>query len=131
MDAARDNEALIRRWYQARARGDLEEVRALLDGDLRWHDPYPEPHGGDLQGADRVIEQVFGAAEETGATFRLHDVLANEEHAVALVEWSATMRGETLNGREVAVFHIRDGRIAEVWFHPEDAQRYAEFFSGS
>lgn len=122
-------EELIRRWYGARSRNDLGEVRAMLADDLHWHDPYPEPHGGDLVGADRVIHQVFGAINETGATFRLHDVLANEEHAVALVEWSATVDNETMDGREVAVFHLRDGLIAEVWFYPEDLQRYSEFFS--
>jgi ketosteroid isomerase-like protein len=123
------NEALVRRWYDARARGDLAEVRELLASDLRWHDPYPEPYGGDLVGADAVIDQVFGAAQETGATFRLHDVMASDEHAVALVEWSATVAGETIDGREVAVFHVRDGKVAEVWFYPEEPQRYAEFFS--
>lgn len=107
------NEVLIRCWYDARSRGDLPEVRELLSEDLRWHDPYPEPRGGDLLGADAVINQVFGAAQETGAIFRLHDVMASDEHAVALVEWSATVSGETMDGREVAVFHVRDGKIAE------------------
>jgi uncharacterized protein len=125
------NHEVVHRWYEARGRGDLDEVRRLLHDDLRWHDPYPEPHGGDIVGADRVLEQVFGAAEETGATFRLHDLLANERHAVALVEWSATVAGETMHGREVAVFHVTDGRIAEVWFSPEEPDRYAEFFGGS
>jgi uncharacterized protein len=123
------NEDLIRRFYEARGRGDLDLVRSILAPDVRWHDPYPEPHGGDLVGAGAVMGQVFAAGAETGASFRLHDVLANDEHAVALVEWSATVAGETLDGREVGVYHVRDGRIAEVWFHPEDVQGYAEFFS--
>jgi ketosteroid isomerase-like protein len=123
------NEDLIRRFYDARARDDLDAVRSILAPDVRWHDPYPEPHGGDLVGAEAVIRQVFAAAGETEARFGLHDVLANDEHAVALVEWSATVAGETLDGREVGVYHVRDGRITEVWFLPEDVQGYTEFFS--
>lgn len=77
-----------------------------------------------------MIDQVFAAAEESQARFRLHDAVANDEHAVALVEWSATIGGRTLHGREVGIYHVRNGRVTEVWFHPEDPQAYAEFFAG-
>jgi ketosteroid isomerase-like protein len=55
---------LIRRLYAARARDDREEVRAILHDDVRWHDPYPPPHGGDLVGAEAVIGGVIERAGE-------------------------------------------------------------------
>lgn len=126
------NVELIRRFYEARARGDRETVRAILDEDVAWHDPYPPPHGGDLRGAEAVFRDIFERASELtkGTTrLRLHDVLANDTHAVALVNWSATYKGRTMQGREVAVYHVRDGRITEAWFYPEDKSASDEFFS--
>ncbi len=126
------NIELIRKFYDARARGDRETLRAILDEDVAWHDPYPPPHGGDLSGAEAVFREIFDKASElTGGTTRmwLHDVLANDAHAVALVNWSATHRGRTMEGREVAVYHVRDGKITEAWFYPEDKSASDEFFS--
>jgi ketosteroid isomerase-like protein len=36
------------------------------------------------------------------------------------VEWSATREGASLEGREVTVYRIREGRIAEASFHQDD-----------
>jgi hypothetical protein len=123
---------LIREFYVARARGDRKMIRAMLDEDVAWHDPYPPPHGGDLRGAEAVMRDIFDRAGEltNGSTCMwLHDVLANDAHAVALVNWWATYKGRTMEGREVAVYHIRDGKITEVWFYPEDKAASDAFFS--
>ena len=126
------NVELIRRFYDARARGDRETLRAILDVDVAWHDPYPPPHGGDLRGAEAVFAEIFDRASELteGTTcVRLSDVMATKAHAVALVNWSATHRGRTMEGREIAVYHVRDGKITEAWFYPEDKSASDEFFS--
>ncbi|MDX6272159.1 MAG: uncharacterized protein QOD28_3382 [Acidobacteriota bacterium] len=126
------NVELIRKFYDARARGDRETLSALLDEDVAWHDPYPPPHGGDLRGAEAVFRDIFDRASElTGGTTRLwlHDVLANDVHAVALVNWSSTHKGRTMEGRELAVYHVHNGRITEAWFYPEDKSASDEFFS--
>ena len=125
------NAAPIHKFYEARACGDRQMVRALMAEDIAWHDPYPPPHGGDLHGREAVFRDIFDAAGELteGSTrFWLHDVLANDEHAVALVHWSSTYRGKTMESREVAVFHVRGGKIAEAWFYPEDPEAVKEFF---
>jgi ketosteroid isomerase-like protein len=126
------NAVLIRRFYDARARDDREAMREILDEDIAWHDPYPPPHGGDLRGAEAVFRDIFDRASElTAGTTRmsLHDVLANDAHAVALVNWSATHKGRTMKGREVAVYHVRAGKITEAWFYPEDKSASDEFFA--
>lgn len=126
------NAELLRKFYDARARDDRETIVAMLDEDVAWHDPYPPPHGGDLRGAEAVLSDIFDRAGKlTGGTTRmwLHDVLANDVHAVALVNWSSTYKGRTMEGREVAVYHVRDGKITEAWFYPEDKAASDEFFA--
>jgi len=54
--------------------------------------------------------------ELTGGTFsiELHDVLANDEHAAALITIRGERAGRQLNDNTVQTYHIRDGAVAEV-----------------
>ena len=122
------HEQVVRDLYAARERGDLEAVAALLDPDIDWHEPYD--FLGDIKGRERVIETLREAVEATRGTFRihLHDVLANDEHAVALVEWSARRDARAMQGQEIAVYHVRDGVVREVWFTANDPGSVNDFF---
>lgn len=125
------NVTLVRRFYDARARNDRQEVAEILAEDVSWHDPYPPPHGGDLVGADAVFRDIFDKAGElTGGTtrLRLHDVIADNDLAVAIVYWSSSYRGGRMEGKEAAVYRIREGKIVEAWFHPADKAVSDQFF---
>jgi ketosteroid isomerase-like protein len=122
------NEKVVRDLYAARERGDLDAVAQLLAPDIDWHEPYE--YLGDIKGRDHVIETLREAIDATGGTFRihLHDVLANDEHAVALVQWSARRDARAMQGQEIAVYHVRDGVVREVWFTANDPGSVDEFF---
>lgn len=122
------NEQVVRELYAARERGDLDRVRELLAPDIRWHEPYE--YFGDIEGREHVLETLRESVEATGGTFRinLHDVLANDEHAVALVQWSARRDARAMQGQEIAVYHVRDGVVQEVWFTANDPGSVDEFF---
>lgn len=117
---------LVRELYEAREQADLDRVRALLAEDVVWHEPdVGTKNTGDLRGPEEVISMLTSARERSGGTFRLvpREVVANGEHAVAMVDWSAEMNGESgesLEGKEVAVYRIREGKIVEVSFHQDD-----------
>ncbi|HET9373138.1 MAG TPA: nuclear transport factor 2 family protein [Vicinamibacterales bacterium] len=126
-----DNVTLVREFYAARERGDRDRIRGILSEDVAWHDPYPPPHGGDLNGRDAVFRDVFDAAGQmTGGTTRLwiENVMATGRHAAAVIGWSSTFRGRTMTGQELAVFHIESGRIVEAWFYPDDPEAVLAFF---
>ncbi len=128
---AHPNEGLVRRLYAARERGDLDTVREILAPDVVWTDPYPPPFGGTFHRRDALFEGLFAAIENDleASGLELHDVVANDEHAVALVNWWAVRGGRRMDGREVGIYHVRDGRVTEVWFITEDKQASDEFFS--
>lgn len=76
--------------------------------------------------------ELFGRAVElTGGTLRLelHDVLANDEHAVALFISRAERAGRRLEDHTVQVTHLGDGKVTEIWLHPGDAYAGDEFWS--
>jgi ketosteroid isomerase-like protein len=123
--------AVVRGLYEARAKGDLEGAAAFLAEDVEWHEPYE--YLGSLKGRNAVMSAIRQSVEETHGTFKLdlHDVLESSEHVVALVRFSAERHERRMSGKEVGIFHVRNGLIQEVWFATdEDVDAVSEFMRG-
>jgi ketosteroid isomerase-like protein len=123
---------LIRDFYAARARRDLVAVRDAIAPDVVWHEAGSRPpYTGDLVGREAVLAMMVKAAELTDGTFRLDldDVLANDRHTVALVSWVAERGERALRGKEIAVYRIREGRLAEAWFYADDLRTVEAFWA--
>ena len=116
--------------YEAFAAGDLAAVGDLLSDDIVWHSGGSNILTGDYVGKEAVLGFFGLLMQESGGSFRndIHDMLANDEHGVALVTMSATRGGESFEGRVVHVFHMNDGKMTEFWAIPEDQSRYDEFW---
>ena len=122
---------VVRGLYEARARGDLEAAASYIAPDVEWHEPYE--YLGSLKGREAVMSAIRQSIAETHGTFKLelHDVLASEDHVVALVRFSAERHGHRMSGKEVGIFHVSDGLIREVWFATdEDVEAVSEFMRG-
>jgi ketosteroid isomerase-like protein len=129
--SAAEDAGVVRRLYDARAANDLDSAQALIATDVIWHEPYD--YLGTLNGRDAVMSAIRQSMAETGGTFQLTvtDLLASEEHVVALVDFSAERHGQRLSGREVGVFRVDRGLIREVWFYTaEDPDVVSEFMRG-
>lgn len=59
-------------------------------------------------------------AELSGGTFRseVHDVLASDEHVVGLILARAERDGRIVELPRVHIWHVRDGKLSELWLHP-------------
>ena len=70
-------------------------------------------------------------AERSGGTFRadVHDVLGDDEHVVGLLRVSAQRDGRSLDMPVVHVWHVREGKLAELWIHPQDQYAIDEFWA--
>ena len=125
------NEDLVRRGYDAFSRGDMQTLRELFHPDIVWHAPGRSQLAGDHQGADTVLGFFAKTMELTGGNFRVevHDILANDEHAVGLHTAHAEREGRTLQDNNTLVFHVRDGRITETWSHHYDQHEFDEFWA--
>jgi ketosteroid isomerase-like protein len=123
--------AVVAGLYDARARNDLNAAADLLAPDVVWHEPYD--YLGTLNGRDAVMDAIRQSVEETRGTFSLTvtDLLASDDHVVALVDFSAERHGGRMSGREIGVFKVDRGLIAEVWFYTaEDPDAVSEFMRG-
>jgi hypothetical protein len=116
--------------YEAFAAGDLAAVSDLLSDDIVWHSGGSNVLTGDYVGKEAVLGFFGLLMQESGGSFRndVHDMLANDEHGVALVTMSATRGGESFEGRLVHVFHMSGGKMTEFWAIPEDQSGYDEFW---
>ncbi len=74
-----------------------------------------------------------GRSRRGGADYeikaKLHDVFASDDHAVALVEATATRGGKTFSYRTAEIYHIRGGKIVERWAFSDDTAAIAAFFA--
>ncbi len=116
------NGALMRGLFESFASGDVAAMEAAFDEDLTWHAPGTNRFSGQFRGRTAAMERL-GQMREAGIStrFDVHDVVANDEHAVAL----AHLHLEVADGRrydqpQVAVAHIQGGRIHEFWTMNQD-----------
>jgi uncharacterized protein len=69
--------------------------------------------------------------ERSGGTFRsqVHDLLATDDHAVALLRVTAQREDRAVDVPVVHVWHVRDGKLAEAWAHPVDQHLLDQFWA--
>ena len=129
--AEHPNVALMRKGYKAFAEGDIATLNDLFADDIVWHVGGRSPLAGDYKGKQEVFTFFGKITELTGGTFKLdiHDVLANDDHVVVLVNSSAKRNGKSLSDNGVHVFHVRDGKTVEFWGVESDQYAGDEFFS--
>lgn len=117
--------------YAAFAAGDMATINDLLADDTVWHSGGDNILTGDYEGKEAVLGYMARLMQETGGTFRneIHDMLANDEHGVALVTQTATRGGTSIEGPVVQVFHMRDGKMTEFWTFARDQSAVDEFWN--
>lgn len=124
------NTEVFRRGYAAFQSADLETVRSLLAPDVVWNIPGHNHFSGAHRGVDDVVSVFMSNFQETNGTFRvdIHDILGNDEHAVALASVSGERAGKKLNDRYTHVVHIKDGKVTESWIFGENQDAVDDFW---
>lgn len=128
------NVSLARSEMEAAISGDVEAMLAHYTDDVALHYPGRNPLSGTYHGKVGIrawmgkIEQLLGP---DGSLSRdLHDVLANDEHAVELVSVDATRSdGRSAHWNAAVVMHVRNGKFNEVWLVIDDVHTVDEFLA--
>jgi uncharacterized protein len=122
---------LMRRGYAAYTSGDMGTINELFADGVVWHVAGRSPVSGDYTGK----EQVFGffaklqELSEGTATVEVHDLLASDDHGVAIITETATRKGRTQSVQSVHVLHLSDGKVTEFWDAHTDQYTSDEFWS--
>jgi uncharacterized protein len=97
------------RGYAAFGRGDVDALQhKFFAEDVRYHVPGRSPPGGNYKGVAQVLEWLGRQFELSAGTIsaEVHDVLANDDHAVSLTTVRGERAGKELADNSVQVFHI-------------------------
>jgi uncharacterized protein len=122
---------LMRRGYAAYTSGDMDTLNELFADDVVWHVAGRSPISGDYTGREQVFG-FFGKLKELSdgtSSVDVHDLLADDEHGVAIVTETATRNGQAYEGRTTHVLHLRDGKVTEFWDARVDQYSADEFWS--
>jgi uncharacterized protein len=116
------NAVAVRRALEAFIARDQATMLEALDDDIVWHAPGTNRFSGRFDGKAQVADR-FRRMEAAGVvtTVDVHDVVANDEHAIALVHVRIEeANGSRFEGPQVQVIHMRDGKATEFWGMNQD-----------
>jgi uncharacterized protein len=119
---AHPNGTLLRGLLAAFAAGDVAAIETAIDDDVTWHAPGTNRFSGQFRGRTAAMQRLAQMREAGISTrFDVHDVVANDEHVVALVHVHLEVAdGRRYDQPQVQVAHARDGRIVEFWTMNQD-----------
>jgi uncharacterized protein len=125
------NAVLLRRLYDAYARRDRARICEIIADDCHWNIPGRGPNAGTHVGIDAILELFRGLmrASKGTAVIELHDVLANDNTAVAIQTGRATIDGRESALQEVLVHTIRDGKVVDMQEYQFDLYAFDEMMA--
>ena len=121
------NKAIVRRYFEEVVdKRKLEILDEIVSMDCVIHRPEAsEPIRG-LEAFKHALERILQTYSEFTTT--IHDLIAEEDRVACRLSHKAVNRGEwtsrlgkhavtgkTVNWQAIAIFRIRDGKIAEEW----------------
>ena len=126
-----ENEAVVRRIFDAFTRRDVFALRGLFAADAVWTVPGDGAMAGVYRGPDAIFRFLGRLPKETDGTYRsqLLDVLASDERAAALYRASGARRGRTLDLDQVLLFRLEAGAVRDVLALPSDPAAFEEFWA--
>ena len=129
--SAPENEALVRRIFDAFARKEGFALRGLFAEDATWTVPGRGIMAGVFQGRDEIFRFLGRLPKETDGTYgsELVDVLASDGRAAAVYRARGTRHGRTLELDQVLLFRMTDGLVSEVLALPSDPESFEEFWA--
>ena len=111
------NAQIVQTALDAFSSGNIDGFVATLHPDVTWHEPGNNPLSGDYTGVEAVLGFVGKLVEATEGTLKIdevHDVLGDDDHAVALARLSASKGGVVYILQESSTYHFKDNRISEI-----------------
>ena len=128
---ASENEARIRKGYEAFNAGDMEALTDLFAEDVVWHFPGTSKLAGQHVGRDATFAMLGAYGAASGGTLRANciDVMASDDHVAGWARDTATNGDRTLDISSVVIFTMGDGKVTEAHHHVDDQDALDAFLA--
>jgi uncharacterized protein len=135
MSAAAGTEAqnleVMKRGYEAFAKGDIETLRTLFSADAIWNQTETGVLRGNYRGAQAILQYFGQLAHESQGPLRVEPqtMAASGDRVFVLERVTGTRKGRTLDTMDVLVFKLNGGVVTEVTYFPSDHPGDLQFWS--
>jgi uncharacterized protein len=128
---AAENDAIVRRIFDAFARKEGLALRGLFAEDAVWFVSGQGAMAGTYRGREAIFRFLGRLPKETDGTYssELTDVLASEDRAAALYRARGARHGRALELDQLLLFRIEDGLVQEVLALPSDPEAFEAFWA--
>ena len=125
------NIAVVRRIYEAFAKGDVETLKTLFSADANWNTVGTGVLQGKYRGAQAIFEFFGQLAHETDGTLRAEPqtMAASDDHVFVLERTTGKRKGKIQDTKTVLVFKLANGVVTEVTAFQSDHLSFAQFWS--
>jgi ketosteroid isomerase-like protein len=125
------NIAIVRRGYEAFAKGDIETLKALFAADANWHALPAGVLPGNYRGAQGILGFFGQLAHETQGTMRVEPVTmaASGDSVFVFQHITGTRKGKALDTQAVLIFTVANGVVTEAKEFPADYPTFSSFWS--
>lgn len=125
------NERLIRGGYEAFNNRDMDAVMSIFADGITFIVPGRSLQAGTYRGKSEV-QRYFGiVGQHTAGThaLRIHEVLANDQRVVVLVQGLGNQGDKVFDQLLVHSWKVQDGKLTELHLIPTDQYAFDEFWS--
>ena len=120
------NAAMVRALLEGFNTGNMQGLTEHIADDVEWHEiGRAEP----IRGKAALGARMADAEADYTIEGKVHDVVANDDHTIALVEATATRGGKTFTYNVAEIYHIKDGKLTERWAFSDDTAAINKFFA--
>lgn len=126
--------AVVTRYFDALANGDVPAAMALLSPDVVWHQPGANRFSGDHRGLEGVGALLGQMMEVSGGTFQLAvtgPAMVNGNLVAIPVRFSGQRDSVAMDMTGIDLLTIADGAIAAVHLFSEDGTAEDRFWGAA
>ena len=128
---AHPNLATFNAIYIAFTTGDMDTLATFFNQEVVWHTPGHHPLAGTHEGRAATFASFAAEFERSGGSYgvEVREVLANDEHIVALLHATADRGHKRLDQDYAIVFEMHAGSVQAAWEVWNDQASLDEFWA--
>ena len=125
------NIAVVRRGYEAFAKGDIETLKTLFSPNAHWRQPEVGVLKGNYKGVPAILQFFGQLAQETQGSQRVEvqAIAESGDHVFVWERFTGKRKGQTLDTTEVVIFKLEKGIVTEAINFQSDYPAVAKFWS--